>query len=174
MSLAVVSAVATGFQAVGSIMQGNQQAAAYKYQAQVAEENAKLTQVETGRRVAMEKASAAEASLQRTRELQRIVGATLVRGGQAGVNTFGSNVINALAGSAGGLAAEDEASANLNLNNRLASINLNAAVDVMNSKMAAASYKSQASMSRMSGYTQAIGTLGSYAMRQMDRGEVPA
>jgi hypothetical protein len=173
MSLEIVGAVATGFQAIGSIMQGSEQAVAYKYQAKVADENAKLTQVETGRRVAMEKASAAEAALERTRELQRIVGATLVRGGQAGVSTFGSNVINALAGSAGGLAAEDERSANLNLNNRLASINLNAAVDTMNSKMAAASYRSQASMSRMAGYTQAIGTLGSYAMRQQARGEVP-
>ena len=174
MSLAVVSAVATGFQAIGSIAQGNAQASAYNQQARVAEDNAKMTRAETSRRVAVEKASAAEAALARTRELQRVIGTTLVRGGQAGINTFGSNVINALAGSAGGLAAEDEAAARLNLNNRLASINLSSSVDVMNSNAAAANYRSQASISRMAGYTQAVGSLGSYAMRTYERGEVPA
>jgi hypothetical protein len=170
MTSPIISAAATGFQVIGALSQGRAQSSAYNQQAALAQENVKMSQVETGRRVAMEKASAAEASLQRTRELQRIMGATLVRGTQAGISTLGSNVINALAGSAGSLAAEDEGSARLNLNNRLASINLGATVDQMNSAGAASSYRSQANMARMAGYTQAVGTLGSYAMRVQDRG----
>lgn len=173
-------------QVVGSISAGNaqadalnQQAEMYMKQATVYNKQIEVDRIENDRRINMEKAATAQESLARTEKLRRIIGSTIAAGAKAGISTqYGT--ITALNEESQYNFSAEQAIAQGNSNQRITSLNLNAAINeqnlanqaygsVFNANQAYAS----AGQAKFQGYVNAAGSLMSYGMNQHNRGSVP-
>lgn len=178
--------IGTIMQVVGSISAGYQQAAAleqqadmYMKQAQIYGAQAKIDEVENDRRIALEKQSAAQESLERTQRLRRIVGETTAAGAAAGIQVnYGT--ITSLNEYSSSQASIEDAIAEDNLNNRVISLNLNSAINQQNlysqargSVFQAGQLKNEASQAISKGWMSGMGSLFNYSMDQYGRGTVP-
>lgn len=178
-----VMIIGTLMSVVGSIQAGNAQASALNQQAKMYEKQATIynsqivsNTAENERRIAVEKAATAQESLQRTEKLQRIMASTVAAGAAAGISTqYGT--ITSLNENSSYQAGNEEGVSRMNSQNRIASLNLNTAVENVNVAQAAEGAVfnanqaiSSAKQAKTAGYMKAIGTLTSYGMSQYGMG----
>lgn len=179
--------VGTLFQAVGEIRQGQAQAQQLKAQAEVsaAQSEAFAAQAQTelastDASIAVDKASAAERTIDRLRQLRQITGDLLVKGAAAGISISSGSIGTQVSDSQREFARE-QGIQDFNLRNSTAAT-LAAGENRssnLNSQSAALSTQSnilraQASNARVSGYLGAAGTLMNYGTGALNRGTVPS
>lgn len=150
-----VLAAATLFQAVGQINQASAQADAIEADAQV-------RLVETEQAVALEKASAAEAALDRARRLRQITGRAAAAASSVGVGV-GSGTIGDLVEDSQSQFSREQGIEQFNVDQRTKSLQLSSQMDYNN-------LKHQASSTRTAGYFSALGTIGNFGARVYEGG----
>lgn len=175
--------IGTLIQVVGAISAGNAEADAlerqgeqFVKQAGIYSKQIVLDASENERRIAVEKAATAQEALQRTEKLQRIMGQTVAQGAAAGISTQYGSITN-LNEESSYQSGLEEAVARDNSNNRIVSLNLNAAINEQNlagkaqfSIFEAKQAFKAAPQARFAGYVRAASAVTGYASGQAARG----
>lgn len=145
----------TLLQAYGQISAAESAAAQMKSQAQMVE-------AQTESSIALEKASAAEATLDRLRQLREITGELMTKGASAGIG-FASGSIGTLIGDSQSQFAREQGIQDFNVRQSVSSKKASASYEV-------SALKAQASNTKFQGYMKAAGTLMNYGAGAYDRG----
>lgn len=174
------------FTMVGQIQQGQAQAKQMKAQAEVADAQADAYTAQastelasTDAQIAIEKASAAERTVDRLRNLREVTGELLVRGANAGIS-IGSGSIGTLVSDSQSQFGREQGIQGFNLKNTSSALQMAGEQQSSNLKSQSGALstqssllRSQASNAKLSGYMNAAGTLMNYGYNTMQRGSVP-
>lgn len=152
-----------------SLLSGVQQFAASRVQAKVASNNAKVIEAEGNRKIAVEQAAAEQASIERLRTLQKIMGRNAVTASQAGISV-GSSVVGNLNSASSEDYATDEATARFNLTQSLASTRLDIASQASENRASASRYRLEGINALTSSIGRGSSSLYDYRSRGVNRG----
>lgn len=133
----------------------------YKQQARMLQMQRTTDQVNHQRQVAVDTAATNQESLERTKRLQRIIGSTISASSYAGLSV-NSGLAESLNTNSMYESAVEEGISRSNFGQRMASLNLNAATQDLNTANQIQQARSSASSSMLKGIMGAAGSIGSF------------
>lgn len=162
---------ATLFQAAGSVIDGAMTKGMYDQQAKILSKQMVAEQTNNSREIAVEKAAAANESLERTKKLQRIIASTTAAGAYAGLSTDMGLIRNVNENSSYEASIE-ESIARSNSAQRQTSLNLNSATNQLNLSSQISQAKSSGKTAMLKGFMGAASSVGSFYQWKKGLGEV--